>query len=83
MVHYPRPFKKEIKYFWGYKNHILCDAKVELPIWEITKKANVSDTTLLIPCLSKAQKAFSLPVRELREMLPMILKLTSIILSKS
>jgi len=63
MVHYPRPFKKEIKYFWGYKNHILCDAKVELPVWEITKKANVSDTTLLIPCLREAQKVFSLPVK--------------------
>jgi len=63
MVHYPRPFKKEIKYFWGYKNHILSDAKVELPIWEITKKANVPDTTLFIPCLKEAQKIFSFSIR--------------------
>ena len=74
MVHYPRPFKKKIKHFWEYKNHILSDATVELPVSEITKKANVPDTTLLIPCLKEAQKIFSFPIRELRGMLPVILK---------
>ena len=74
MVPYPRPFKKEIKYFWGYKNHILSRAKVELPVSEITKKANVPDTTLLIPCLKEAQKIFSFPLRGLRGVLPVILK---------
>lgn len=41
--------EKKIQYFWGYKNHILNDAVSELPIMEITKRANIHDSKLLIP----------------------------------
>ena len=51
MVKYLRPFKKKLTYFWGYKNHILSDATSELPLFELTKPANVSEGKLLIPML--------------------------------
>jgi len=51
MVNYLEPFRKKIAYFWGYKNHILSDAISELPLFELTKPANVSEGTLLIPIL--------------------------------
>ncbi len=36
MVHYPRPFKKKICYFWGYRNHTIIDAETELlEKWEM------------------------------------------------
>ena len=31
MVHFPKPFQKEFKYFWGYRNFVLSDALSELP----------------------------------------------------
>jgi hypothetical protein len=49
MIKYLRPFEKKPTYFWGYKNHILSDAASELPLFELTKPANVSEGKLLIP----------------------------------
>lgn len=43
ICHYPTPEKKEVSWFWGYRNHVLTDARTELPVWEITHPANVSD----------------------------------------
>jgi len=43
LIHFPNPFKKEVLYFWGYRNHVINDTTTELPIWEITKPANVTD----------------------------------------
>ncbi|MDI6641765.1 MAG: hypothetical protein QME68_05585 [Elusimicrobiota bacterium] len=48
-IEFPEPFKKEVKYFWGYRNHIICDADSELPVEEITKPANVSEQILFVP----------------------------------
>ena len=50
--------KKEISYFWGYRNHVVIDAKEELPLWEITKPANVQDSVMFIPIFDLIQKAF-------------------------
>lgn len=47
ICHFPTPSKKEVSWFWGYRNHVMNDALSELPIWEITHPANVSD---LPPC---------------------------------
>jgi hypothetical protein len=43
ICHYPAPNKKEVSWFWGYRNHVMNDAITELPIWEVTYPANVSD----------------------------------------
>jgi len=50
--------KKEISYFWGYRNHVVIDAKEELPVWEITKPANVQDSVMFIPTFDLMQKEF-------------------------
>ena len=50
--------KKEISYFWGYRNHVIIDAKEELPVWEITKPANVHDSVMFIPLFDLMQKEF-------------------------
>jgi transposase len=47
--------KKEISYFWGYRNHVIIDAKEELPVWEITKPANVQDSVMFIPLFDLMQ----------------------------
>ena len=39
---------KRVQYFWGYRNHIINDAKTELPLIEVTKPANVHGSTLAI-----------------------------------
>lgn len=43
ICHYPAPGKKQINYFWGYRNHVLSDANTELPLRETTHPANVSE----------------------------------------
>ena len=48
MVHFPKPFQKEFKYFWGYRNFVLSDALSELPILEETRSANVVDSKVII-----------------------------------
>lgn len=48
--------KKKVQFFWGYRNHILNDAKSELPIAEITKPANIHESQLLIPQLQYIRK---------------------------
>ncbi len=40
---------KEISYFWGYRDHVVIDAQAELPVWNITKPANVQDSVMFIP----------------------------------
>lgn len=46
IIHFQKPFQKEVQYFWGYRNHSVADCDSELPLWELTKPANVQDTTL-------------------------------------
>jgi hypothetical protein len=54
--------KKEISYFWGYRNHVLIDAKEELPVWEATKPANVHDSVMFIPLFNLMQREFQFDV---------------------
>lgn len=63
MVHFPEPFKREIKYFWGYRNFVLSDAVSELPIIEETKTANVVDSMVIIPQLESAKSKFNFDIR--------------------
>jgi len=49
---------KEISYFWGYCDHVVIDAQAELPVWNITKPANVQDSVMFIPIFDLLQKEF-------------------------
>jgi len=63
MIHFKDLFKKESQYFWGYKNHSITDCESELPIWELTKPANVQDTTLFIPLFKKLLDHFNFDIQ--------------------
>lgn len=45
LIHYIHG-KKLVHYFWGYRNHIICDANNELPLEELTLPANVSEISV-------------------------------------
>ena len=55
--------KKQIRYFWGYRNHIIVDAQEELPLWEITHPADISEIYQAIPLLQKTKETFSLAIK--------------------
>jgi hypothetical protein len=59
-IHYPRPDKSQVEYFWGYRNHTLADLEAELPLWEITEPNSVGEVTVAIPLLSRAVSALGL-----------------------
>lgn len=63
LIHFPNPFKKEVRYFWGYRNHVINDTATELPIWEITKPANVSDINVAKDLIREACSLFNLNIR--------------------
>ncbi|MFH0764553.1 MAG: transposase [Candidatus Omnitrophota bacterium] len=61
-VVYPKA-KKTVEFFWGYRNHVVCDAVSELPLAELTRPANIHESILLIQQLEYLKSAFSLPVK--------------------
>jgi hypothetical protein len=63
MVRFRNPFKKEPHYFWGYRNHSITDCESELPVWELTKPANLQDTTLFIPLFKKLLEHFTIKIQ--------------------
>lgn len=60
MIHYPTPFKKKIRYFWGYRNHLVSDNETELPIGEVTKPAHISDIRLAKALIRETKQQFQL-----------------------
>jgi len=62
MVHFPKPFQKEIRYFWGYRNFVLSDALSELPMVEETRGANILDSQIIIPQLEWAKDRLKLNI---------------------
>ena len=60
LIHFPQPSQTQIRYFWGYRNHIVVDAEEELPLWETTHPADVSEVHPAIPMLQKTKETFSL-----------------------
>lgn len=62
LIHFPRPFKKEIRYFWGYRNHLVADAQEELPLWELTLAANKYEAHQAIPMLRKINETFPVKI---------------------
>ena len=63
LIHFPSPFKKEVRYFWGYCNHVINDIDTELPIWEVTKPANVSDINVAKDLIQEACSVFNLNIQ--------------------
>ena len=63
LIHFPNPFKKEVRYFWGYRNHVINDTTTELPIWEITKPADVSDIKVAKDLIREANSFFNLNIQ--------------------
>ena len=59
-VHFSTQKKKEVTYFWGYRNHTISDTESELTLWEETRPANVSEVTRAVPMLQSVQ-GLSLP----------------------
>ena len=46
--------EKNYEFYWGYKNHILVDCISGLPICELTTGANISDSSVTLDMLKKA-----------------------------
>lgn len=44
-IHSPNPRDKKVTYFWGYRNPTVTDAESELPLWEQTHPADLSEVT--------------------------------------
>ena len=63
MIHFKRPFHKKAQYFWGYRNHSITDCDSELPLWELTRPANVQDTTLFISLFKKLLDHFDFDIQ--------------------
>lgn len=52
--------EKNFELYWGYKNHILVDCISGLPICELTTGANISDSSVTLEILKKANSFLSL-----------------------
>ena len=63
LIHFPTPFRKEVRYFWGYRNHVINDTTTELPIWEITEPANVSDIKVAKNLIQQASSFFNFNIQ--------------------
>lgn len=62
IITFPKGVKK-VEYFWGYRNHTVIDAITELPLWEVTKPANVQDSTMFIPIFKLLQQEFQFDIK--------------------
>lgn len=62
-VHYPKPFKRKITFFWGYRNHIITDTHSELPLHESTLTADQHEQKQAIPLLKELMLYYQLPIK--------------------
>ena len=51
--HFSGGGSEKIRYFWGYRNHIISDADQELPVWERTKPANIKENRFAISLIQQ------------------------------
>ena len=65
IYHYSRKTSqsKEVRYFWGYRNHVINDTATELPIREITKPANVPDIKVAKDLIQEACSFLNLNIQ--------------------
>jgi uncharacterized protein YoaH (UPF0181 family) len=63
LIHYPKPFKKKVCYFWGYRDHVVSDIDTELPLWEVTKPANISEIRIAKSLIREAEQQLALNIQ--------------------
>lgn len=49
---------KQVICFWGYRNHVIFDSLSELPVFELTKPANIFDSKITISAFKELKKNF-------------------------
>ena len=52
--------EKNYEFYWGYKNHVLCDCITGLPIYETTTPANCTDHEIALDILSETHSFLSI-----------------------
>lgn len=52
--------ERNYNFYWGYKNHVLIDCITGLPIFEMTTKANVADSSVTLDILNQTNSFLSL-----------------------
>jgi len=62
IIHYPAPFTKRVRYFWGYRNHVVNDIHTELPLAEVTWPANVHEIRIAQSLLNEVKQIYHLPI---------------------
>ncbi len=63
MVIFLKPNQKQILYFWGFRDHVVIDAKEELPIWHVTKPANVHESVMFLPIFKLIHNEFHFSIK--------------------
>lgn len=51
-----------VRFFWGYRNHVLVDVETELPLWEETHPADVKEAARAISLLTSARQRLALVI---------------------
>lgn len=59
---FPGSGPQNVRYFWGYRNHVAVDFDTELPLWEQTCPANYHESRVAIPLLDACAQKLSLPI---------------------
>lgn len=62
IIHYLDRSRKEERYFWGYRNHVVTDMPSELPVASFTKPADVHETSLFIPLFEGIRNEFQFEI---------------------
>jgi hypothetical protein len=52
--------ERNYEFYWGYKNHVLCDLITGLPIYELTTPANTADSSVALDILSHTHSFLSI-----------------------
>ena len=52
--------EKNYEFYWGYKNHVLCDCITGLPIYELTTPANCADSSVALNILCSTNSFISI-----------------------
>jgi hypothetical protein len=51
---------RNFEFYWGYKNHVLCDVMTGLPLFEMTTAANVLDHEVAVDMLRRTNDFLSI-----------------------
>jgi Transposase DDE domain len=62
LTSYVRPPSRKTVFLWGYRNHVVVDTEMELPLWERTEPAHRKDGPLAIPLRESLLSVLPLPV---------------------